>query len=64
MRFKAGDKIFQNAWNLKQVIFLEGTLEITMRLEQLIQVVQASDHPKTLPNLGNVRVLDESEPLC
>jgi len=35
-----------------------------MRLEQLIQVVKASDHPKTLPNLGNVRVLDESEPLC
>ena len=64
MRFKAGDKVFQNAWNFKQVIFLEGTLEITMRLEQLIQVVQASDHPKTLPNLANVRVLEESEPLC
>ena len=36
MRFKAPDKLFQNAWNFKQVIFMEGTLEITMRLEQLI----------------------------
>lgn len=29
MRFKAEDKFFMNNWNLKQVIFIEGTLEIT-----------------------------------
>jgi hypothetical protein len=60
MRFNADDKIFMNSWNLKQVIFLEGTLEITMRLEQLVKGVQSSDLvPKIYPiNLGNVRVLD------
>ena len=29
MRFKAEDKFFMNNWNLKQVIFIEGNLEIT-----------------------------------
>jgi hypothetical protein len=38
-RLQAPDKMFMNAWNLKQVIFVEGSLEITTRLEKLIKVV-------------------------
>ena len=66
MRFKAEDKAFMNNWNMKQVIFIEGTLEITMRLEGLIKVVHSSDLiPKISPeDLGKVRVLNESEPDC
>jgi len=66
LRFQAEDKFFMNSWNLKQAIFLEGTLEITMRLEQLIKAVQSSDLiPKVCPlNLGNIRVLSLEEPKC
>jgi hypothetical protein len=39
LRFRASDKFFLNSWNLKQVIFLEGTLELATRLETLIKVV-------------------------
>jgi hypothetical protein len=61
-RFKAADKIFQNAWNFKQTIFMEGTLEITMRLENLLSVLVRSDLiPKVLTKLGNIRVLDSNE---
>jgi hypothetical protein len=38
-RLEGEDDVFMNCWNLKQVIFLEGSLEITMRLENLIQVI-------------------------
>lgn len=66
MRFKAADKTFINSWNLKQVLFIEGTLEITMRLEAIIKVVQSSDLvPRISPtDLGNIRVLDQAEPKC
>ena len=65
-RFVAEDKMFLNAWNMKQVIFIEGTLELTQRLETLIKVVQSTDLvPKISPmTLGNVRVLDINEPKC
>ena len=65
-RFKANDKMFMNSWNLKQVIFIEGTLELTTRLETLIKIVQSTDMvPRISPtNLGNVRVLDVTEPKC
>ena len=39
LRFQANDKTFLNSWNLKQVIFIEGTLELATRLETLIKVV-------------------------
>ena len=66
LRFSAEDKMFMNSWNFKQVLFMEGTLEITMRLDQLIKLVHSSDLvPKVSPeNLGNIRVLSESEPKC
>lgn len=66
LRFKAADKTFINSWNLKQVLFIEGTLEITMRLEAIIKVVQSSDLvPRISPtDLGNIRVLDQAEPKC
>lgn len=66
LRFRATDKFFLNTWNLKQVIFLEGTLELTTRLETLIKVVQSTDLvPRISPtNLGNIRVLDPTEPKC
>lgn len=65
-RFMDENKVLQNTWNLKQVIFLEGTLEITMRLEQLLQVIKNSDLvPKICAtDLGLVRVLKEDEPQC
>ena len=50
MRFQGDNEVFQNCWNLKQVIFLEGSLEITMRLANLIEVVKRSDLvPKVFP---------------
>ena len=66
MRFKAEDKFFLNSWNLKQSIFLEGTMEITMRLDQLIKVVRSSDLvPKiSHDNLGNILVLAGGEEKC
>jgi hypothetical protein len=65
-RLQAPDKMFMNAWNLKQVIFVEGSLEITTRLEKLIKVVQSTDMVPTISpfDLGKVRVLDNEEPKC
>ena len=65
-RLSAPDKMFMNAWNLKQVIFVEGSLEITTRLEKLIKVVQSTDMVPTISpfDLGKVRVLDNEETKC
>jgi len=65
-RLEANDKFFMNAWNLKQAIFIEGSLEITTRLETLIKVVQSTDLvPHISPfDLGKVRVLDSEEAKC
>jgi hypothetical protein len=58
-RFKSDHKVFMNSWNIKQVVFIEGTLEITTRLETLIKIVQSTDLvPNISPfDLGKVRVL-------
>lgn len=37
------DKIFMNSWNLKQVIMLEGTLDITNTLAKIIEDIKSED---------------------
>ncbi len=58
--------MFMNAWNIKQVIFIEGSLEITTTLEALIKAVQSTDLVPTISpfDLGKVRVLDIEHPKC
>lgn len=58
--------MFMNAWNIKQAIFIEGSLEITTRLEALIKAVQSTDMVPTISpfDLGKVRVLDVEDPKC
>ena len=65
-RFNANHKTFMNSWNIKQVVFIEGSLEITTRLETLIKIVQSTDMvPHISPfDLGKIRVLDLEEPKC
>jgi hypothetical protein len=48
------------------VIFIEGTIELTTRLETLIKVDQSTEmDPRISPaNLGNVRVLDYKDQKC
>ena len=66
LRFRALDKMFLNSWNLRQVVFLEGTLELATRLDTLIKVVQSTDMVPRISatDLGNVRVLDPTEAKC
>ena len=37
------DKMYMNAWNLKQVIVIEGQMPITVRLQQIFNSIKASD---------------------
>jgi hypothetical protein len=65
-RFKSDYKTFMNSWNIKQVIFIEGSLDITTRLDTLIKIVQSTDLvPHISPtDLGKIRVLDLEDPKC
>jgi hypothetical protein len=37
------ENIFLNSWNIKQVILIEGELDISIRIRDLIESIKASD---------------------
>lgn len=56
---KEFDKEFLNYWNLRQVIFLEGQMDLTFDLNSLQDIIQRLEIiPKIeTDNLGGVNVL-------
>ncbi len=49
------DKAFLNYWNLKQVFMVEGDIEVTQNLEQIISKIKASD---IIPKVEEIRATE------
>ena len=64
--FQATDKAFMNYWNLRQVIYLEGTLDLSMTLEFIFSKIQDLDIiPKfSLSGLGKLHILSIEDEQC